>query len=56
MEGFMKIFDHHKIDLSQLYGEFPEYKSFEAIITIERNRWIETSTKQKRKLLQYIKK
>ena len=32
MEGFLKIFDYHKRDLEGIYGEFPEYKSFDMII------------------------
>ena len=28
MDGFMEIFDHHKLDLQGIYGQFPEYKSF----------------------------
>jgi alanyl-tRNA synthetase len=29
MEGFLKIFEYHKKDLAGIYGEFPEYKSFD---------------------------
>jgi len=32
MEGFLKIFDHHKLDLEGIYGKFPEYKSFNTIM------------------------
>lgn len=28
MEGFLELFEKHKIDLEKLYGAFPEYKSF----------------------------
>ena len=28
MTGFLELFNHHKADLAELYGEFPEYKSF----------------------------
>ena len=32
MEGFLKIFEHHKMDLEGIYGKFPEYKSFATIM------------------------
>jgi len=32
MEGFLKIFEFHKLDLEGIYGKFPEYKSFDEII------------------------
>jgi len=32
MEGFLKIFELHKLDLEGIYGKFPEYKSFAEII------------------------
>lgn len=28
MEGFLELFVHHQADLAELYGPFPEYKSF----------------------------
>jgi len=32
MEGFLEIFEQHKVDLEGIYGKFPEYKSFGEII------------------------
>jgi len=32
MAGFLEIFEKHKIDLEGVFGEFPEYKSFDGII------------------------
>ena len=39
MDGFLEIFEKHKLDLYGLYGEFPAYKSFNEIIRIEFERW-----------------
>ena len=39
MEGFLQIFEHHKMDLEGIYGKFPEYKSFSEIMEVEYNRW-----------------
>lgn len=35
LEGFLDLFEYHKKDLEDLYGKFPEYKSFRQIIEIE---------------------
>jgi len=32
MEGFLGIFEQHKLDLQGIYGKFPEYKSFGEIM------------------------
>lgn len=42
MDGFIEIFDHHKLDLAGIYGDFPEYKSFRKIIEVEYERWLHT--------------
>ena len=42
MDGFLQLFEMHKKDLELLYGKFPEYKSFESIIQIEYDRWMNT--------------
>ena len=56
MEGFLQIFENHKKDLSGIYGEFPEYKSFEEIIRVEYDRWLTTDDAQSLKLKDLIKK
>ena len=56
MDGLLKIFQGHKIDLGKLYGPFSEYKSFEDIIKIEHFRWANTEGGQKQKLEQLLKK
>lgn len=44
MAGFLELFEYHKKDLEQLYGPFPEYKSFNKIIEIEYNKWASTDS------------
>lgn len=46
MDGFIEIFEQHKRDLFGIYGEFPEYKSFRAIIEGEYERWMTTDEAQ----------
>lgn len=50
------MLDTHRIDLSQLYGGFKPYKSFEEIIKKEYNSWINTDTSSKAKLESMMKK
>ena len=56
MEGFLKLFEHERLDLLELYGEFPAYKSFNEIIEMEYERWTNTDTNQKAKLEKLLKK
>ena len=42
MDGYLKIFDMHKKDLEGIYGKFPEYKSFDKIIQVEYDRYMNT--------------
>jgi alanyl-tRNA synthetase len=44
MKGFLEIFEYHKKDLEGIYGEFAPYKSFEDIIKMEYERWMNTDT------------
>jgi len=39
MDGFLEIFRRHQQDLEGIYGVFPEYKSFKAILSEEFKRW-----------------
>eukprot|EP01017_Pseudomicrothorax_dubius_P013138 TRINITY_DN1567_c0_g2_i3.p1 TRINITY_DN1567_c0_g2~~TRINITY_DN1567_c0_g2_i3.p1 ORF type:complete len:972 (-),score=341.83 TRINITY_DN1567_c0_g2_i3:72-2987(-) len=55
-EGFMEIFDHHKKDLEEIYGVFPEYKSFASIIRLEYDKWLQTDKTQRQKLEKLLKK
>lgn len=52
----MEIFEAHKKDLSKIYGEFPEYKSFRSIIEIEYQRWATRDAETKSKLDAIMKK
>ncbi len=56
MPGFLELFNYHKADLFELYGQFPPYKSFNEIIEIEYERWINTDVSQKQKLDKLLKK
>ena len=55
MEDFLKIFEMHKIDLSGIYGAFPEYKSFDDIIRVEFDRWRNTDEVQSKNLEKLLK-
>ena len=55
MEGFLKIFELHKLDLEGIYGKFPEYKSFGEIIQVEYDRWHTSDDESVKKLEKVIK-
>tara|TARA_B110000285_G_C15121395_1_gene617382 strand:- start:1302 stop:1595 length:294 start_codon:yes stop_codon:yes gene_type:complete len=50
MEGFLEIFEQHKVDLEGIYGKFPEYKSFGEIIQVEYDRWLHSDEESVAKL------
>jgi alanyl-tRNA synthetase len=56
MEGFLQIFEHHKLDLQGIYGKFNEYRSFDEIIKVEYERWLTTDDAQAKNLEGLIKK
>lgn len=56
MEGFLEIFENHKIDLEGIFGKFPEYKSFGEIIRVEYDRWLHTDDVQALNLEKLLKK
>jgi alanyl-tRNA synthetase len=56
MKDFLKIFEMHKLDLHGIYGDFPEYKSFDDIIQVEYDRWKNTDEVQRKNLEGVLKK
>jgi len=56
MEGLLKVFELHKRDLEGIFGPFPEYKSFDRIIQVEYDRWLNTDAEQGEKLKKLLKK
>lgn len=56
MEGLLELFEIHKNDLFELYGAFPEYKSFGPIIQIEYERWVNTDGIMRSKLEKLLSK
>jgi len=42
IDGFLEVFEAHKVDLEGIYGKFAEYKSFGEIIRVEYDRWLHT--------------
>lgn len=50
MEGFLEIFERHKLDLEGIYGKWPEYKSFREIMEVEYNRWLFSDEESVKKL------
>ncbi len=56
IDGYLEIFEHHKADVKELFGDFPEYKSFGNIIRMEYERWFKTDEVQKGKLDKLLKK
>jgi len=56
MEGFIELFEYHKKDLRTLYGVFPAYKSFRAIIELEYDRWKDGIGEQKKILAKTLQK
>jgi len=55
MEGFLEIFERHKLDLEGIFGKFPEYKSFADIMRIEYDRWRFSDDESVKKLEKIIK-
>lgn len=55
-EGYMGIFEAHKLDLEDLYGKFEKYESFWDIMKNEYDRWLVTDDVQKQKLKKFAKK
>ena len=55
MDGFLEIFEQHKLDLEGIYGKFPEYKSFSEIIKVEYDRWLNSDEESVKKLEKVIK-
>lgn len=56
MDGFLEVFEAHKVDLEGIYGKFPEYRSFGEIIRVEYDRWIHTDDVQSENLKKLLKK
>lgn len=56
MDGLLELFSKHKEDLATVFGEFPPYKSFDAIIRMEYERWLTTDDAQKAKLVKLLQK
>ena len=56
IDGFVELCEMHKKDLEEIYGKFPEYKSFKDIIQIEYDRWRNTDSQQKQKVEKALKK
>jgi alanyl-tRNA synthetase len=56
IDNFLKIFEMHKVDLHGVYGDFPEYKSFNDIIKVEYERWQTTDEAQAKQLEGLLKK
>lgn len=53
IDGLLQLFEFHKKDLSQLYGQFSEYKSFNQIIKGEYKKW-STTEDDKIKILKQL--
>jgi len=56
MDGFLELFERHRVDLAALYGPFSQYKSFRPIIELEFQRWKNTDEVQKAKLQKLLSK
>jgi len=55
MDGLLTLFETHKKDLQGIYGDFPEYKSFDDIIRVEHQRWLTTDEAQQKNLEKLLK-
>lgn len=47
IDGYIELLDKHRQDLTELYGNFAPYKSFEEIIKKEYNSWVSTDSESK---------
>ncbi len=55
MDGFMRLFDLHRSELSKIYGPFAPHRSFRKIVELEYDRWLSTDDAQ-RKQVEKLKK
>lgn len=56
MPGFLDIFEYHKQDLEGILGPFSHYASFNEIIEVEYDRWINTDDVMKKNLQKLLAK
>lgn len=56
LDGLLELFEMQKKDLEPLYGEFQPYKSFNEIIKLEYDKWLNTDTLQRDRLERQLKK
>jgi alanyl-tRNA synthetase len=56
MDGFLEIFEQHKLDTEGIYGKWPEYKSFGEIMKVEYERWQTSDDESVKKLQAILKK
>lgn len=55
-DDYLELYSKHKEDLTELYGAFKEYKSFNQIITMEYEKWLTTDSKSSQQLQKVLKK
>jgi alanyl-tRNA synthetase len=46
MDGFLEVFQRHKLDLEGVFGPMAPHMSFDEIIKMEHTRWMTTDDKQ----------
>jgi len=46
MDGFLEVFQRHKLDLEGVFGAMKGHASFNEIIKMEHTRWLTTDDKQ----------
>lgn len=56
MENLLLLFQMHKVDLEGVFGKFAEYKSFDGIIKVEHERWLNTDDAQAKNLKALVDK
>lgn len=55
-DDYLELYNKHKEDLTELYGAFKEYKSFNQIISMEYEKWLTTDSKSSQQLQKILKK
>lgn len=56
VDGIMELFEHHILDLQDIFGDFKKHENIRDVIQLEYEKWLSTDKEQKEKLEKLVKK
>jgi alanyl-tRNA synthetase len=56
IDGIVELFEHHTLDMKDIFGEFRKHPNIKEIIQLEYEKWLSTDKEQKDKLEKLVKK